>query len=182
MTQFRVLPALMGAATLAAALAMASIGPTRVGPSDTDWEPQSGSNAEVMPLPVHPIAAPYGGSNYVATPEIISRVGEILGAIDSPQRRTELAEQWLKYARQVIDKDLEFRRQWLDLERAQLSQQQAVEQLRLEVARLQLEIEQLRARNAQLERENLQTPSRPGLGSDGSSSGPAPRLCSEKKS
>ncbi len=176
MTRYRFLPALMAAATLTAALAMASIGPTRVGPSDADWEPQSGSGTEGSPLPVRPIATPYGGSNYVATPEIISRVGEILGAIDSPQRRTELAESWLKYAKEVIARDLDYRQQWLDLEIAQLSRQQQVEQLRLEVSRLQLEVEQLRARNAQLESENLQTPSRPGPGSDVPSSVPAPRL------
>ncbi len=176
MTRFRLLPALMGAATLAAALAMASIGPTRVGPGDTDLEPPNGSNADGMPLPVRPIAMPYGSPNYVATPEIISRVGEILGAIDSPQRRTELAEQWLRFSKEVINQDLEYRRQWLDLERAQLSQQQAVEQLRLEVARLQLEVEQLRARNAQLERENLETPSRPRPGSEGPSAAPVARL------
>ncbi len=176
MTRYRLLPALMAAATLTAALAMAAVGPTRVGPGDADLEPPSGSSADGTPLSLRPIATPYGGPNYVATPEIISRVGEILGAIDSPQRRTELAESWLKYAREVIDRDLEYRQQWLDLERAQLSQQQAIEQLRLEVAHLQLEVEQLRARNAQLQRENLQTPSRPALESEGSSSVPAPRL------
>ena len=90
-----------------------------------------------------------------AIPEIIGRAGEILGAIDSPQKRSELAEQWLQYSKQVIAKDQEYRQQWLDLQRRQAAQQQQVEELRLEIARLQMQIEALRARNAQVERENL---------------------------
>ena len=81
-------------------------------------------------------------------------MGEILGTIDNPQRRSELAEQWLQYSKQVIAKDQEYRQQWLDFQRQQAAQQQQVEALRLEVARLQMQIEELRARNAQLEREN----------------------------
>lgn len=127
----------------------------------------------VSQVRLYPIAAPYGPAypppDYVATPEIISRVGEILGAIDSPQKRNELAEQWLQYSKQVIAKDLEYRRQWLDLQKQQLSQRQEVDQLRLEVAKLQMQIEELHARNAQLERENVQAQAR----LRGPSSGPA---------
>ncbi len=98
---------------------------------------------------------PAGGYACPAIPEIIGRTGEIIGAIDSPQRRSELAEQWLQYSKQVIAKDQEYRQQWLDFQRQQAAQQQQAEELRLEVARLQMQIEALRAQNARLERENL---------------------------
>jgi hypothetical protein len=98
---------------------------------------------------------PAGGYSCPAIPEIFSRVGEILGAIDSPQKRTELAQQWLQYSKQVIAKDQEYRQQWLDFQRQQAAQQQQVEGLRLEIARLQMQIEALRAQNARLEQENL---------------------------
>jgi len=105
---------------------------------------------------------PAGGYACPAIPEIIGRVGEILGAIDSPQRRSELAQQWLQYSKQVIAKDQEYRQQWLDFQRQQAAQQQQVEKLRLEIARLQMQIEELRAQNARLERENLLSQSRLG--------------------
>ncbi len=98
---------------------------------------------------------PAGGYACPAIPEIIGRAGQILGAIDSPQKRSDLAEQWLQYSKQVIAKDQEYRQQWLDFQRQQAAQQQQVEALRLEVARLQMQIEALRAQNAKLERENL---------------------------
>jgi hypothetical protein len=98
---------------------------------------------------------PAGGYACPAIPEILGRAGELLGAIDNPDRRSKLAEQWLQYSKQVIAKDQEYRQQWLDFQRQQAARQQQVEELRLEVARLQMQIEQLRAQNARLERENL---------------------------
>ncbi len=98
---------------------------------------------------------PAGGYSCPAIPEILGRMGQILGAIDSPRRRSELAEQWLQYSKQVIAKDQEYRQRWLDFQRQRSAQQQQVEELRLEVARLQMQIEELRAQNARLERENL---------------------------
>jgi len=120
---------------------------------------------------------PPAGYGYAcpAIPEIIGRAGEILGAIDSPQDRSKLAEQWLQYSKQIIAKDLEYRQQWLSLQREQLAQQQQMEQYRLEIARLQMQVEELRARNAQLERENLQAQSRIGPGPGEPLSAPAPR-------
>jgi len=105
---------------------------------------------------------PAGGYACPAIPEIIGRTGEILGAIDSPQKRSELAEQWLQYSKRVIAKDQEYRQQWLDFQRQQAAQQQQVEGLRLEIARLQMQIEALRAQNARLERENLQSQAKLG--------------------
>ncbi|MCU0914356.1 MAG: hypothetical protein MUC88_07335, partial [Planctomycetes bacterium] len=74
----------------------------------------------------------------------------------SRQDRSQLAEQRLQCSEQVIAKDLEYRQQWLNLQREQASQQRQVEQYRLEVTRLQMQVEEPRACNAQLERENLQ--------------------------
>jgi hypothetical protein len=105
---------------------------------------------------------PAGGYPNTAIPEILSRAGEILGAINSPQRRSELAQQWLQYSKQVIAKEQEYRQQWLDFQRQQAGQQQQVEELRLEIARLQMQIEALRAQNARLERENLQSQAKLG--------------------
>jgi hypothetical protein len=121
------------------------------------------------PTPVRYVSDYLPPSGYVcpAVPEIIARAGEILAAVDSPQRRSQLAEQWLQYSKQVIAKDQEYRRQWLDFQRQQLRQQQQVEQLRLEVARLQAQMEELRAQNARLEQENLYARSQ-----GGSESGP----------
>jgi hypothetical protein len=105
---------------------------------------------------------PAGGYACPAIPEIIGRTGEILAAIDNPERRSELAQQWLQYSKQIIAKDQEYRQQWLDFQRQQAAQQQQVEALRLEIARLQMQIEALRAQNARLERENLPSQARLG--------------------
>jgi hypothetical protein len=107
-----------------------------------------------------PVRAGYGSNYYaprgygeVTTAEIVSRVGEILAAIDSPQLRTKLAEQWLQFARRTIERDLELRENWLRFEKQQLSQQQELEQLRMQTAQLQMQVEQLRAQNLRLEQE-----------------------------
>jgi len=115
------------------------------------------AGARLSPTPVRYAndSLPAGGYACPAIPEIISRAGEILGAIDNPERRSQLAEQWLQYSKQVIAKDQEYRQQWLDFQRQQAVQQQQVEELRLEIARLQMQIEGLRAQNTRLERENL---------------------------
>ena len=130
--------------------------PTRVRPDNLGAGPQVWSIGSGSPAPVLPIAAAYGPPGSAATPEIISRVGEILGAIDNPERRNQLAEQWLQYSKQVIAKDQEFRDKWLRVQQQQLAQQQEAEQLRLEITRLQMRIEELRAENLRLEQENLQ--------------------------
>ncbi len=110
---------------------------------------------------------PAGEYPNTASPEVLSRAGEILGAIDNPERRSQLAEQWLQYSKQVIAKDQEYRQQWLDFQRQQAAQQQQVEELRLEIARLQMQIEALRAQNARLEQENLLSQSKLGQSSQG---------------
>ena len=108
-----------------------------------------------------PVAAQYDGYAYppgwqYGTPEYLDRVGEVLDAIDSPSRRSDLAENWLQFSKSAIAKNLEFRDRWLNLQKQQLNQDQHVEQQRLEMTKLQMQIEQLRAENLRLERENLQ--------------------------
>jgi hypothetical protein len=128
-----------------------------------------------------PVLANYGysstaprGYGDVTTAEIVSRVGEILAAIDSPQLKTKLAEQWLQFARQTIQRDLELREDWLRFQKQQLSREEELEQLRLQVAKLQMRVEQLRAENLRLEREN-----RPASGARaGNARRPAPQISS----
>jgi hypothetical protein len=133
-------------------------------PTRTHSAPSGWGEAELGPTLVqYDYGSPPPGAYPSGTlPEVFGRVGEILGAIDNPDRRSQLAEQWLQYSKQVIAKDYEYRQQWLDLQRRQLAQQQQTEALRLEVARLQMQIEELRAQNARLERENLLSQSRLG--------------------
>ncbi len=109
---------------------------------------------------IGPVLANYGssysaprGNGDVTTAEIVSRVGEILAAIDSPQLKTKLAQQWLQFARQTIERDLELRENWLQFQKQQLSREEELEQLRLQVAKLQMRVEELRAENLRLEQE-----------------------------
>ncbi len=94
------------------------------------------------------------------TPEAISRQAEamskILAAIDSPQRRSMLAEQWLQFSRQMIAKSVTLREDWLGLQKQQTAYQQEAQQLRVEMLRMEGEIEKMRAANLRLQNENLQ--------------------------
>jgi hypothetical protein len=109
------------------------------------------------PVPFNGYAYPPAGwCPFSSTPELIGRVGEVLGAIDSPQRRSVLAEEWLRFSKQAIAKDLELQESWLQVQKQQTTYQQQVEQLRFELARLQMRIEELRAENLRLEQANLQ--------------------------
>lgn len=90
------------------------------------------------------------------SPESLDRIGDVLSAIDSPSRRSALAENWLQFSKTAITRNLELRDHWLNLQKQQMNQDQQVEHQRLEMARLQMQIEQLRAENLRLERENLQ--------------------------
>jgi ribosomal protein L12E/L44/L45/RPP1/RPP2 len=98
-------------------------------------------------------ASPGWGMDY---PELVGRVGEVLGAIDSPAMRSQLAAQWIDFSKRIIAKSVEQRGKWLDLQAEQLQSQQQAAQLNVEAAKLQLQIEQLRANNLKLERENLE--------------------------
>jgi len=80
----------------------------------------------------------------------------VLDAINSPERRSTLAEQWVQFSKQAITKSLAFQDQWLTLQRQQLQNQQQGEQLRVDVLRMQAEIEKMRAENLRLQNENLQ--------------------------
>lgn len=100
-------------------------------------------------------AYPPGGWMY-GSPEFMNRIGEVLNAIDSPSRRSEVAQNWVQFAKTAISKDLDFQQQWLELQREQVQQNQQIDQSRVDMAKLQLQIEQLHAANLQLEQENLQ--------------------------
>lgn len=90
------------------------------------------------------------------SPESLDRIGDVLSAIDSPSRRSALAENWLQFSKSAITRNLELRDQWLSLQKQQLNQNQQAEQQRVEMAKLQMQIEQLRAENLRLEQQNLQ--------------------------
>jgi CRISPR/Cas system CMR subunit Cmr4 (Cas7 group RAMP superfamily) len=155
MKRVRALILSAGVIALIPILAMAQTGPTRVRLDSADSEPPIWSIRFGGAIPVYPTAAVYDPPGYVATPEIINRVGEVLGAIDNSEERSKLAEQWLQFSKQTIAKDQEFRDKWLDLQRQQLAQQQEAAQLRLEIAQLQVRIEELRAQNLRLEQQTF---------------------------
>jgi hypothetical protein len=94
------------------------------------------------------------------SPELISReadaMSQVLSKIDSPQRRSMLAEQWIQFSRQTITKSLDFREQWLALQKQQTANQQEAQQLRVEMLRMEGEVEKMRAENLKLQNENLQ--------------------------
>jgi hypothetical protein len=156
MRRHRIARVSVGMVVLFAALAAASVGPTRVGGKHPGPEGQTQPIAYVTAVPAYPALGPYGAGGYVATPEIVSRIGEILAAIDAPQDRSRLAQQWLQFAKQTIAKDQEFRDAWLAIQRQQVAQQQQAQHYQLEIARLQVRIEELQAQNLRLQQENLQ--------------------------
>jgi hypothetical protein len=122
----------------AAMILMAALGPARIASASYDV-----------------YGYPPGGLHY-GSPAWMDRISEVLRAVDSPARRSNLAEEWLRFSQRAISKNLEFQDQWLDIQRQQLRQDQRVAQHRLEMARLQMELERLRQENLLLERENLQ--------------------------
>ena len=107
-------------------------------------------------MPVYATPIQYGPSGYVGTPEIISHIGEVLGAIDNSDDRNRLAQQWLQFSQKTIAKDQQLQQQWLQLQQQQLAQQQEADQLRLQVAQLQMRLEELRAQNLRLEQQLAQ--------------------------
>jgi hypothetical protein len=164
---------LVGCASVAAWIpssAPASAPPTRVRLDDFGASPQVWPIEYGGPGPVSLLPSAYGPPSSSATAEIISRAGEIIGTIDNPEKRNQLAQQWLQYSKQVIAKDQEFREQWLKLQRQQLAQQDQAMQLQREMAQLQLKTEELHAQNLRLEQENLQL--RQQLAQAGAAPGP----------
>jgi hypothetical protein len=105
-------------------------------------------------------AYPQGWYYSPDSPEAISRAADamskVLNSIDSPQRRSMLAEQWIQFSRQMIAKSLAFREDWLNLQKQQTANQQEAQQLRVQMLRMEGEIEKLRAANLKLQNENLQ--------------------------
>jgi hypothetical protein len=140
-------------------LAGAMPGPTRVGPAETTAAPSLQSLELENPGPAYPTLIQYdqsGSPGAPSTPEIISHVGEVLAAISNPERRSQLAEQWLRYAQRAITRDQDLQAQWLALQQQQYAQQQQTAQLHLQMQQLQLQIEQLHAQNLQLEQQLAQ--------------------------
>jgi hypothetical protein len=126
--------------------------------------------AEAQPAPgPYPAPSPndngsLGGYSAPAIPDLFSGAAQMLAVIRDVGDRNMLAQEWLTFLKKVIVEDMEYRAQWLELQKQQMAQVRQVEELRLEVARLQWQVEQLRARNAQLERRNRP---RPGTESGG---------------
>ncbi len=123
--------------------------------------------AEAQPAP-GPYLAPspddygsLGGYSAPSIPDLFGGAAQMLAVIRDVGDRNMLAQEWLTFLKKVITEDMEYRAQWLELQKQQMAQVRQVEQLRLEVARLQWQVEQLRARNAQLEGRN-----RPGPGTE----------------
>jgi hypothetical protein len=106
------------------------------------------SRAQAQPDPGYGWAGDYA--------EMVDRASDILQSIDSPARKSALAEQWLDFSKRVITKTLDQRNAWLNLQERQLHLQQQAQQDNVDLANLQLRIEQLRAQNLKLENENLQ--------------------------
>jgi hypothetical protein len=152
-----------GVVALIPVLALAQTGPTRVRLDNAD------SAGSVWPIGFEPSMAvdatpvQYRSSGYVGTPEIVSHVGEVLGAIDNSDDRNRLAQQWLQFSQKTIAKDQQMQEQWLQLQQQQLAQQQQqlaqqqeADQLRLQLAQLQMRLEELRAQNLRLEQQLAQ--------------------------
>jgi hypothetical protein len=149
-----------GVVALIPVLAMAQAGPTRVRLDNADAAGSVRPIGFEQSMPVYAMPVQYRPSGYVGTPEIVSHVGEVLGAIDNSDDRNRLAQQWLQFSQTTIAKDQQMQEQWLQLQQQQLvqqqqqlAQQQEAEQLRLQLAQLQMRLEELRAQNLRLEQQ-----------------------------
>lgn len=83
-------------------------------------------------------------------------VGDVLASINSPARRQEFAEEWLRVSKQSVARSFEVQKQWLDLQRDYMKFQAEMELVRLEQLKLQAEIERLHVQRLRLETEKLQ--------------------------
>jgi hypothetical protein len=109
------------------------------------------------------LSYPYPQSGYYYcpdSPELISRqaeaISEVLSKIDSPQRRSMLAEQWFQLSKQALARSLDFREQWLAVQKQQVTNDEEAQRVRVEMLRMEGEIEKLRSENLKLQNENLQ--------------------------
>jgi hypothetical protein len=131
------------------------------------WSPSGGP-----PNAISGVSGPYG---YPVIPDLLGRAVEFLATINSVQERETLAEDWLSFTRKIIVQDMQYRQQWVKLQRQQLAQASQVQQLQLQVAKLQEEIEQLRAHNTPPEQGPASQPEKAPAGSPTKSPGaPAP--------
>ncbi len=115
--------------------------------------------ALIAAVPVATQAQAYPGSDYAWGPGyevMISRAADILQQIDSPARKSALAEQWLDFSKRMISKSIEQRGEWLGLQEQHLAAQRQASQADVDLAAMQVQVEQLRAQNLKLENENLQ--------------------------
>lgn len=83
-------------------------------------------------------------------------MGEVLASINSPVRRQELAEDWLRFSKEAVATSWEFQKQWIELQKEYMRFQNQMEQFRLEIMRLQAEIERLQVEKLRLEKEKLE--------------------------
>lgn len=97
---------------------------------------------------------------YCSDIDVINReadaISQVLNKINSPERRSLLAEQWIQFARQRVARSEAFREEWLTLQKQQTANQQEAQQLRVEMLKMEGEIEKMRAENLKLQNENLQ--------------------------
>ena len=87
-----------GVVVLIPVLALAQTGPTRVRLDKADLGGPTWPMALGQSQPVYATPIQYGQPGYVGTPEIVSHVGEVLGAIDNSDDRNRLAQQWLQFS------------------------------------------------------------------------------------
>ena len=100
-----------GMVALIPVLAMAQTGPTRVRLDSADAAGSVWPIGFEQSMPVDATPVQYRPSGYVGTPEIVSHVGEVLGAIDNSDDRNRLAQQWLQFSQKTIAKDQELQQQ-----------------------------------------------------------------------
>jgi len=86
----------------------------------------------------------------------VSAASKVLEVINNPERRNQLAQEWLQFSKQSATLSLQTQKEWVQLQRQHLSIQREMEQLHLEKLKLQAEIEKLQVEKLRLEQENLQ--------------------------
>jgi len=105
----------------------------------------------------YPLAHSYYGPDYL---ELIGReaegISKVLSAVKNEDQRSTLAEDWIQFSRRTITKSLDFREQWLTLQKQQAANQQETQRLHVEMLRMEGEIEKLRTENLKLQNANLQ--------------------------
>jgi hypothetical protein len=100
-------------------------------------------------------AAPNGYGVPMLNGYDIDAASRVLDTISSPTRRDKLAEDWLQFAKESVNRSLDLNQQWINVQKMQVQSQAESDQLRTEMVKMQMEIERLRNENLALESENL---------------------------